>query len=119
MDNFSLTTDTMKFDVVLPEDFDDVVKGIAEAFDSAEEEAENGIIPSNRSGLMIRKRLTVISDVPEAELYVEEELKAKLSRLISEAIERKCRVGGVFLLGDRRLNGLFAADFELTTVSLV
>lgn len=118
MQNFSLTIDAMKFDVILPENFNDVVEGIAEAFDFAEQDAEDGVIPFNRRGLMINKRLTVVSNVPEAEMYVEDKLTAKLSRHVTNAIGRKCRVSGVFALGDRPSNGRFETTFEITFVTL-
>jgi hypothetical protein len=111
----------MQFDVVVPADFNDVVEGIERAFDVAEDEAEDGIIPHNRRALMIAKRMMVISDVPDAELFVSDALTAKLSSLISEAIGRECKVSVVFVNGgERRSNDdRYTAEFDFTFVTLL
>ena len=111
----------MHFDVVLPADFNGVVEGIKRAFDVAEDEAADGIIPDKRRALMIDKRMMVISDGPDAELFVSDALTTKLSSLISGAIGRKCEVSVVFVNGGERRSSddRYAADFDLTFVTLL
>lgn len=110
----------MQFDVELPADFDEVVERIKIGFDAAEDEAADGIIPRKRRAQQIDKRMTVISDVPDAELFVLDALTAKLSSLISGEIERKCEASGVFANNGvrRTIDDRYAADFDLTFVTL-
>ncbi|CAB3770498.1 hypothetical protein LMG29739_05801 [Paraburkholderia solisilvae] len=111
----------MLFEVVVPADFEVEVERIKRAFDVAEEEAEDGTIPRNRRGLQIEKRMTIISDVPDAELFVSDALTTKLSDLISGAIGRECKAHIVFVNGGKRRpnDDRYAADFDLTFVTLL
>lgn len=117
MQNFSITIDSQKFDVVLPPNFDEVIERVAAAFDFAEEDSEDGIIPPHRQGVMVNQRVTVVSDTPEAEVYVEDQLTVQLSKRFTKGIGRTCRASGVFG-PDRSLNGKFETMFNITFVVL-
>lgn len=111
----------VQFDVVLSPDFAQVIERIKTGFDAAEEEAEDGIIPARRRGQPVDKRMKIISDVAEAELHASDALKAKLSSLISKAIERRCEAHIVFANVSEQLtnDGRYAALFDLTFVTLL
>jgi hypothetical protein len=117
MQNFSINVNNKQFDIVLPLHFGEVVERVAAAFDFAEEDSEDGVIPPNRQGVMVNEPIAVVSEVPEAEMYVEDELKRKLSQRFTKEIGRKCRVTGVFG-PDRSRNGKFETAFEITFVVL-
>lgn len=118
MKNFSFYMKDKKFDIVFPVGFDDSVEQVADAIDYGEQFPEEGSIPFSRRAYLLNKILSVISDDQEAELYVEDALKEKLSHKISEAIGRKCRISGTFVSGVRPLNGQFEAFFNVSAISL-
>lgn len=118
MQGFPLTVDKHQFEIVLPPNFNEIIEGVAEAFDAAEQEAEDGVIPANRQAVMIDARLRIRSPIPEAEMVIEDALQATLSHMVGKAIGRKCRVSGVFVGGERPVGGWYESHFDVTFVAL-